>query len=108
MADYQIFTDATADLSPEMLSGLPPVEIIPMHVEIGGKAYTYGPSGTITPIENNLDLRPGSIIGRLQLCNPIYASTTNYGHFGNSCFSWEQIDDTLIKSLKQLLVKHMV
>ena len=23
MADYQIFTDATADLSPEMLSGLP-------------------------------------------------------------------------------------
>ncbi|WP_242963614.1 hypothetical protein [Lachnoclostridium sp. An131] len=40
--------------------------------------------------------------------NPIYASTTNYGHFGNSCFSWEQIDDTLIKSLKQLLVKHMV
>lgn len=42
MADYQIFTDATADLSPEMLSGLPPVEIIPMHVKIGGRAYTYG------------------------------------------------------------------
>ncbi|OUQ28160.1 hypothetical protein B5E77_04720 [Lachnoclostridium sp. An131] len=62
----------------------------------------------MTPIENNLDLRPSSIIGRLQLRNPIYASTTNYGHFGNSCFSWEQIDDTLIKSLKQLLVKHMV
>lgn len=27
MADYQIFTDATADLSPEMLSGLSPVEM---------------------------------------------------------------------------------
>ena len=37
MADYQIFTDATADLSPEMLSGLPPVEIIPMEVEIEGR-----------------------------------------------------------------------
>lgn len=36
MVDYQIFTDATADLSPEILSGLPPVEILPMHVEIGG------------------------------------------------------------------------
>ena len=36
MADYQIFTDATADLSYEMLKGLPPVEILPMHVEIGG------------------------------------------------------------------------
>ena len=59
-------------------------------------------------IENNLDLRPAAIINRLQLRNPIYASTTNYGHFGNSCFSWEQIDDTLIKSLKQLLVKHLV
>ena len=59
-------------------------------------------------IENNLDLRPAAIINRLQLRNPIYASTTNYGHFGNSCFSWEQIDDTPIKSLKQLLVKHMV
>lgn len=51
MADYQIFTDATADLSPEMLSGLPPVEMIPMEVEIGGRVYTYGPSGTITPAE---------------------------------------------------------
>ncbi|OUQ16765.1 methionine adenosyltransferase domain-containing protein [Lachnoclostridium sp. An138] len=59
-------------------------------------------------IENNLDLYPAAIINRLQLRNPIYASTTNYGHFGNSCFSWEQIGDTLIKSLKQLLVKHMV
>lgn len=51
MTDYQIFTDATADISPMMLSGLPPVEIIPMELEIGGRAYTYGPSGTITPSE---------------------------------------------------------
>ena len=36
MASYQIFTDATADLCPEMMKGLPTVEIIPMDVEIGG------------------------------------------------------------------------
>ena len=34
---YQIITDATADLNDELLSGLPEVKIIPMHVEVGGK-----------------------------------------------------------------------
>ena len=42
MGNYQIFTDATADLSPELREGLPSVEIIPMQVEIGGKEYIYG------------------------------------------------------------------
>ncbi len=31
-----------------MLVGLPPVKIIPMEVEIGGHAYTYGPHGNIS------------------------------------------------------------
>ncbi len=48
MATYQIFTDSTADLSPAMLEDLPRVEIVPMQVEIGGTAYTYGPQGTIS------------------------------------------------------------
>lgn len=47
MDDYQIFTDATADLSGDFMKGLPPVEIIPMKVEIGGQEYTYGPFGNI-------------------------------------------------------------
>ena len=72
MADYQIFTDATADLSPEMLSGLPPVEIIPMHVEIGGKAYTYGPSGTITPAEFYRLQRAGNFGFTSQITPPVY------------------------------------
>ena len=46
--DYRIFTDATADLSRTMLDGLPPAEIIPMAVEIGGQPYTYGPGGNLT------------------------------------------------------------
>lgn len=48
MAPYQIFTDATADCSPPWLESLPPVGIIPMQVEIGGKGYTYGPNGSIS------------------------------------------------------------
>ena len=45
---YQIFTDVTADLCPEMLEGLPPVAFIPMEVELGEKSYTYGPGGNLT------------------------------------------------------------
>ena len=44
---YRIFTDATADLSDELLAGLPPLEIIPMTVAISGQEYTYGPQGDI-------------------------------------------------------------
>ena len=72
MTDYQIFTDATADLSPEMLKGLPPVEIIPMSVEIGGRAYTYGPSGTITPAEFYRLQREGNLGSTSQITLPVY------------------------------------
>jgi S-adenosylmethionine synthetase len=40
------------------------------------------------------DLRPRAIIDRLKLRRPIYAKTTNYGHFGreDSDFTWEKVD----------------
>ena len=41
MANYQIFTDATSDMSHEMTAGLPHIEIIPLPVEIKGKEYSY-------------------------------------------------------------------
>lgn len=45
---YQIFTDATSDLTEELLPGVPSIKIIPMNVEIGGQNYLYGPGGNIT------------------------------------------------------------
>ena len=48
---YQIFTDATADLSEEMMAGLPHVEVVPMRLQIDGQEYTYGPGGNITAEE---------------------------------------------------------
>lgn len=48
MAPYQIVTDATADCSPQWLRMLPPIVVLPMQVEIGGKEYTYGPGGNIS------------------------------------------------------------
>jgi S-adenosylmethionine synthetase len=35
------------------------------------------------------DFRPAAIIERLRLLQPIYRSTTNYGHFGKSNLQWE-------------------
>ena len=45
-------------------------------------------------IQQNFDLRPKQIIESLQLLQPIYAQTANYGHFGRTdvTFPWEQID----------------
>ena len=46
--EYQIFTDATADMSEEMLEGYPKLEIIPMQVEVGGEQFLFGPGGNLT------------------------------------------------------------
>lgn len=66
---YRIFTDATADLTTDMLKGLPKIEIIPMHVDVGNQQYTYGPYGNL-PIPVFYDLqRHGSFASTSQI-NP--------------------------------------
>ena len=45
---YRIFTDATADLTGELLAGLPEVEVIPMEITLGDRGYTHGPGGDLT------------------------------------------------------------
>ena len=45
----------------------------------------------INKIENKFDLTPDGIIKYLELRNPIYAQTTNYGHFGKPNLPWEKI-----------------
>ena len=46
---YQIITDATADLTEELLTGLPFLEIIPMEVNISGMTHSYGPAEPLLP-----------------------------------------------------------
>ena len=67
MTPYQIFADATADLCPEMLEGLPFVEVIPMEVEIGGKRRLYGPGGDLTAEEFYGLQRGGSFASTTQI-----------------------------------------
>lgn len=43
-------------------------------------------------VRNLFDFRPEQIIWHLQLKEPLFALTTNYGHFGKEYLPWEQID----------------
>ncbi len=47
------------------------------------------------------DLRPLAIIKHLNLEQPIYRKTSNYGHLGNSDFAWEKTDK--IEEIKKLV-----
>ena len=40
-------------------------------------------------VHERFDFRPNAIIERLDLRRPIYAQTTNYGHFGRKGLPWE-------------------
>ena len=42
-------------------------------------------------IKNKFDLTPAGIIDYLNLKEPIYTKTTNYGHFGKDDLAWEKI-----------------
>ncbi|MBQ7796080.1 MAG: DegV family protein [Lachnospiraceae bacterium] len=66
---YQIFTDATSDLSDELLDGLPHLEVIPMTLEIGGREYIYGLQGDISVEEFYRLQRAGNFASTSQI-NP--------------------------------------
>lgn len=55
-------------------------------------------------VRNCFDLRPGAIIQYLKLDSPIFAETTNYGHFRRNGFPWEQVNETAMDALKMRLV----
>ena len=52
-------------------------------------------------VKEVFDFRPHSIITQLGLRAPIYAASTNYGHFGKAGVPWEQTDRT--DAIKRLL-----
>ena len=51
-------------------------------------------------VRSCFDLRPGAIIQYLKLDSPIFAATTNYGHFGRCEFPWEQVNEAAMDVLK--------
>lgn len=69
MRKYQLITDATADVSPEILNEIPELEIIPMEVMLGGKPRIYGPGGDLSVEEFYEALRQGQY-GSTSQINP--------------------------------------
>jgi len=66
---YRLVTDATADLAPEMLEGLPEISVLPMEILLDGRPYTYGPGGNIGAEEFYQQLEAGSFASTSQI-NP--------------------------------------
>ena len=54
-------------------------------------ANTISEEEIIKKINEKFDLTPRGIINYLELQNPIYRQTTNYGHFGKENLSWEKV-----------------
>lgn len=76
---------------------------------ISVQANTFGTSKfsdeqIVSLINKVFDLRPSAIIDYLDLRKPIFAKTTNYGHFGRDGFTWENINkiDELKNAVKSL------
>lgn len=72
MLNYQIFTDATSDMSADMFMGCAPVEILPMEIEMNGKIYTYGPGSDFTVKQFYEMQRTGNFARTSQINPEIY------------------------------------
>ena len=62
----------------------------------------YSDEQILAAVNAVFDFRPYSIIKQLDLRKPVYAATSNYGHFGNPAFAWEKTDraEDLKKAIK--------
>lgn len=68
---------------------------IGMAKPVSVKVDTFGTGDEHAAAEfvmNAFDFRPRAIIDRLNLLQPIYRSTTNYGHFGRPGLPWETVE----------------
>lgn len=64
----------------------------------------YNEEQLIEIVNKVFDFRPYSIIENLGLRAPIYAKTTNYGHFGKPDLPWEKTDK--VEEIKRLTCKN--
>jgi S-adenosylmethionine synthetase len=60
----------------------------PVHVAV--HTFGTGDEHEAVAFVTRFDFRPAAIIERLGLSRPIYARTTNYGHFGRAGLPWEE------------------
>jgi len=86
MSDYRIITDATADLSPELMEKLH-LDIIPMQLELNGTEYVFGPKGgNITAAEFYAQMRKTPVAKTSQI--PV---STYEAHFRSAFEAGEDV-----------------
>lgn len=61
-----------------------------VYVDTFGTA-TISEEKIVELIREKFDLTPNGIINYLDLKQPIYRQTTNYGHFGKENLPWEKV-----------------
>ena len=64
---YRILSDVSADVSEELLRGLPAPILIPMDVTLGGEPHVYGPGGDLDNRAFYAALRAGKFAGTSQI-----------------------------------------
>lgn len=69
---YKLFSDVTADVSEELMRGMPEVELVPMQVELGGENYIYGPVGDLTVEHFYAEQRAGKFASTSQINPMVY------------------------------------
>ena len=69
---YKLFSDVTADVSEELMHGMPEVELVPMQVELGGENYIYGPGGDLTVEHFYAEQRAGKFASTSQINPMVY------------------------------------
>lgn len=69
---YRIFTDATADLTPELTAGLPEINILPMDIILDKQDFTYGPGGNISVEDFYRAQRSGEFASTSQIRPDVY------------------------------------
>ena len=62
-----------------------------IHVDTFGTG-TLADEKIIAAVKHVFSFKPANIIAQLNLLRPIYAHTTNYGHFTKADLPWEQIN----------------
>lgn len=69
---YKLFSDVTADVSEELMRGMPEVDLVPMQVELGGENYIYGPGGDLTVEHFYAEQRAGKFASTSQINPMVY------------------------------------
>jgi S-adenosylmethionine synthetase len=59
-------------------------------VSVKVDTFSTGDDRAAAEFVKKFDFRPAAIIERLNLLQPIYRKTTNYGHFGKAGLPWEE------------------